>query len=542
MARPRKYHTDEERRAAGARRVREHRARQRAAASSAARPKRPRLGTDAGALAKWAKAALRVPAGHPRGGKPFVLPPWQQAVIADVLSNRETLLCCPRKQGKTTLIAALLLGYLVGPLRRQGIRIGVLSVNRSKAGEMLRAVEAIATASGIEGLTYRRSPWPGEIRAPDSNSTVEIEGAGHASGHSSSFDVSIVDELGLLLERDRPAVNGMRSAVSAKDGKFVALTIHGPGPFVDEVLARRGQRGLAIHHYRGDVDAPLDCPKNHAAANPGLATGIKSRRYMRDEAARVLLTPSDQPSFLALDLNLPQAPAGELVVTLPAWKACETAPGDLPERRGPAFVGLDLGAHKSFTSAAMFWPESGRLEVATACPSSPPLAARARSDAAGSLYERAVADGDLLIMDGVLTPVAGFLGAVARRLTGVEVAAMGADRMRHAELRQALVDLRIGWPLRWRGGGIRSTEDAAADVRAFQTAVDGGELRTKPNVLMLHAIAESTVVRDSQGRAVGLKQARVRARVDCLQAAVIALGLAAGYKRRARPLRSWRSW
>ena len=94
---------------------------------------------------------------------------------------------------------------------------------------------------------------------------------------------------------------------------------------------------------------------------------------MRDEAARVTATPSDQASFISHDLNLPGTPSGELIVSLPGWRQVETPPDDLPAREGPCCVGLDLGAHRSFTSAAMYWPSTGRLEVVTACPDNPEL-------------------------------------------------------------------------------------------------------------------------------------------------------------------------
>ena len=147
---------------------------------------------------------------------------------------------------------------------------------------------------------------------------------------------------------------------------------------------------------------------------------------MADEAARVIATPSDQAAYLAHDLNLPGTPSGELIVSIPGWRGCETPPGDLPAREGSCCVGLDLGAHRSFTSAAMYWgrscpPASGRLEVLTACPDTPGLAARARHDAAGALYERAAADGVLWVLSGRLTPVGPFLAKLRAHLAGCAV-------------------------------------------------------------------------------------------------------------------------
>ena len=397
-------------------------------------------------------------------------------------------------------------------------------------------MEAIRDASGLRGLTIKRTPWPGRMVADDTGATVEIEGAGNASGHAAGYDLAVIDELGLLAERHRAAVAGMRSSVSAKAGRFVALTIHGPGPFVPEILAREGAPGLAIHHYAGDPDLALDDPENWRRANPGLGT-IKATSYMRDEAARVIATPSDQALYRAADLNLPGAAAGELIASVESWRQCEAPPDALPARAGRCYVGLDLGATKSFTSGAAYWPDSGRLEVVTACGDTPGLAARARHDAAGGLYERAAADGALLVLAGRLTPVGPFLGRLRVLLAGESVAAVGCDRFRHAELAQHLTDQGLGWRPVWRGAGAHAVEDGASDIRSYQRAVEGGTLRTAPNLLLVSAIGEATIVRDAEGRPVALRQARQRARIDPLQAAVIAVGLGEADRRTARPSR-----
>ena len=515
-------------------RQRAYRARRRLDRAGTA-PERLPLGADARAVVEWAAAALRVPPGHPAAGQPFRLQSWQTDIVHDALTHRETLLCCGRKNAKSALVAVLVLAHLAGPLRRPGWRCGVLSVSRAKAGELLRQLEEIRDASNLAGLTVRRTPWPGRMIADDGGATVEIEGAGYASGHASGYDLAIVDELGLLQERHRPMVGGMRSSVSARDGRFLSLTIHGPGPFVPEILNRRGAAGLAVHHYEGDPDLALDDPENWRLGNPGLGA-IKAVSYMRGEAARVLATPSDQGLFRAADLNLPGSPVGELVCGVDSWRACVAAPGELPPRTGRAFVGIDLGATKSFTSAAMYWPQSGRLEVLTACPDTPGLAARARADAAGSLYERAEQSGALLVLSGRLTPVGPFLARLRVNLAGAAVGAVGADRERAAELLSHLDDQGLRWSPVWRGSGLRAAEDAANDIRAFQRAVEGGRLRTPSNVLMVAAIGQSHLVRDGDGNPGRLRQSRARARIDPLQATVIAVGLgeAAMLRRRAR--------
>ena len=146
------------------------------------------------------------------------------------------------------------------------------------------------------------------------------------------------------------------------------------------------------------------------------------------------------------------------------------ATDELPPRSGPCCVGLDLGFHKSFTSAACYWPATGRLEVLTACPTVPGLAARARADAAGELYERAHADGVLMPLAGQLTPVGAFLERLKSHLAGYQVSVVGCDQVRRVELMQHLSALELLWRPVWRGAGIRSTELASGDIRAFQLA------------------------------------------------------------------------
>ena len=411
----------------------------------------------------------------------------------------------------------LLLGYLAGPLRVRGFRAGVVSVTKEKAAELWQQCADIAKASGLAGVKFPRAP-KGIASATGS---VDILSADKSAGHASGFDLAICDELGLLRERDRALVNGMRSSVSARDGRFLALSIQGDAPFTKELLDREGEPGVAVHHYAADAALPLDDPEAWRQANPGLGT-IKSRAYMEHEARRVLAIPADQASFRAFDLNIAQAPDREMICSVQDWLACEVA--ELPPRAGPCAVGYDLGHSASMCALAAYWPQSGRLEVWGAFPGTPPLKQRAEADAVGNLYARMQAAGELAVYPGRITPVSEFLRDMAARLAGEHVVAAGADRIRRAEAEQALEDSGAHWPLVWRGTGAHAQADGSHDVRAFQRAVLARRFRLRPSLLMEHAIAESHIRRNETGNP-ALAKARQRGRIDALQAAVIAAGL-----------------
>ena len=79
---------------------------------------------------------------------------------------------------------------------------------------------------------------------------MDILSADKSSGHAAGFDDAIVDELGLFAERDRALVSGMRSSTSAKDGRFIALSILGDAPFTRELVDRADDPAVALHLYR----------------------------------------------------------------------------------------------------------------------------------------------------------------------------------------------------------------------------------------------------------------------------------------------------
>ena len=167
----------------------------------------------AGAVADWSERVLRVPPGHPLAGSPMKLPGYGVDFLRDVFSHRESLLCMARKNSKSGIVAVYLLARLVGPVRVAGYRAGVVSVSKEKAGELKRQCEEIAAASGLRGLRFLRSPAPGRIEGP--MGTVDVLAADDLPATPVGLTMRLSMNWGLLKERDRDLVNGMRAATSA---------------------------------------------------------------------------------------------------------------------------------------------------------------------------------------------------------------------------------------------------------------------------------------------------------------------------------------
>ena len=488
----------------------------------------------AAALFKWSREKLRVPGGHPNAGQPLALPSYGQKFLRDLLKpdTTEALFCCGRKNSKSGLVAAYVLARLVGPLRSPGYRAGVVSLNREKSTELKLQIEAIADASKLAGLKFRRSP--AHVEGPDGG-RVDFLTADANAGAASGFDDAIADELGLFDERDRELVNSMRSSVSARNGRFIALSVHGDSPFIPEIMARKGDPGLVIHHYAPTKsECALDDRRAWHAANPGLKSGIKSISYMEAEARRVSQTPSDEGSFRALDLNLPQKPGAEMLCPVDELCACFVEPMLLPDRSGPCYLGFDFGEATSGTAACAIWPETGRVETWLAFADNPPLKDRGRRDDAP--YTQMERRGELRTYTGRIVRPDAFLADLLADLGDAEVEMAAADSYKDSEVSDFADRAQIPWPIEFRRVG--AGKDGGADIRGFQRLVHGKKLQMIENLSLSTAISKSAIRRDGNGNP-GLQKAHANGRIDVLSAAVIAAGLAEPhFDRAARP--AWR--
>ena len=466
-----------------------------------------------GALSAWSKETLIVPPGHPLAGKPMTLPGFAADFLRDGWNAHESALTCARKNAKSAILAVLGLGFLVGPLRREGFRMAIASLTKEKATELRNQIQAIGEASGLDELTYRRSPYPGAILSD--TGAIETLSSDRSSGHASSFDLVVVDETGLFPERSRDLLAGLRSSVSAKGGRVIHISVRGDSPLFDEVL-NNPMTVTAI--YEAPADCELTDRQAWAQANPGLGT-IKSLAYMEAESARVKHVASDEPSFRAYDLNARLDPTKEMIFSPDDIRACFV--DRLPARQGPAYMGLDCGEASSATAAFAIWPETGRCESWMAFGDNPDLRTRGRKD--GADYVLMEKRGELKTYPGRVTPVALFMEDVAGDLKGCRVLRIAADGYKDSEIRDYLERARLRWPREFRRVG--AGKDGGADVRAFQRLVLNGRLKLRPSLALSTAIANSIIRRDGNGNP-GLDKSRQKGRIDLLSAAVIAAGLA----------------
>lgn len=476
-----------------------------------------------GAFVGWAQGNLRVPTG-PLASKPFVIPSWQESFLraGSGAGIVEAGLSVARKNGKSGLIAAWLLAHVAGPLLRPGWRAVVVSLTGNLAKELKDAMEQTAIASGIEKVSFLKTPPPGRVLGPH-ETRIDFLAADRATGHAVGADLAVIDEAGLMPESQRPLWNAVLSCTSGRNGRLMAISIRGDGPMFGEIADRANDPGVHWTEYAAREDCSYDDVTEWHKANPGLADGIKSVRYMEHMSRRAMVNPKDAPSFAAYDLNQPQEPSRELILTPAQWLECVCE--ELPERDGPVAVGIDLGGSASMTAYVAYWPLTGRLEALGAFPSIPDLRIRGEGDGVGGLYKRMFEREELIMTEGRVVDVALFVDRLASDIAGEKVIALGCDRYRKQEFMESIAKAGVlSWPLVFRGQGHSATADGSTDVRSFQRAVLEGHVKTKRSLVMEAAIANSAIARDASGNP-KLDKAKASGRIDALQAGVISIGI-----------------
>ena len=475
-------------------------------------------------IADWIETHLRVPSG-PLRGRPFEVHRWQRDWLKGALRDgvREAGMSVARKNGKSGFIAGVLLAYLrkFGPPQWRGI---VASLTGPLAREQRDALMATAEVSAIQGLKLLKSPPPGRIEWMGRR--LDFLAADKATGHALGADLAIIDEAGLLGERQRGLWNAVYSAISGRDGQFWCISIQGEGPMFAELEARDGDPTVFWRRWAAPDGCDLDDTDAWKAANPALVGHVKSPSYMADAARRAAGSPGNEAHFRAYDLNQSVDPGRDMIVSVRDWMQCVTP--DAPDPAGDIIVGLDIGGSSSMTCAVAYSPATGAICARGAFGDTPPISQRARNDGVGTIYDRMLREKTLKLYPGRVTPVTPFLTDVLAEFAGMgRVIALGADRFRRAECLQAFEAARLpAIPCYWRGQGASATADGSHDVRAFQKAVLEKRLATRGCTMLESAIASSALRYDGSGNP-ALEKRNTKSRIDALSAAVIAVGIGA---------------
>lgn len=279
---------------------------------------------------------LIVPSGE-GNGKPFKLRKWQKKFIADVYaphkkSNkgwrrlvRRAVLSIARKNGKTALIAALVLVHLIGPESINNGEIYSAATEREQAAQVYKFCCQLIKADEELLSLLRMVDSTKTIACYSNGSFYRALSAESGTKHGLNPTVVIYDELAQAPNRNLYDV--LDTSMGAREEPlFISISTQSADPqhtlsqLIDDGLSGRDPTTV-VHLYAVDdkVEDIFD-EKVWYKANPAL-DDFRSLEDMRVLAARAKRLPSFEATFRNLYLNQRSSAVSPLIPRA-EWLGC----------------------------------------------------------------------------------------------------------------------------------------------------------------------------------------------------------------------------
>lgn len=491
-------------------------------------------------LAEWA-ATMPVPSGD-GAGKPWAVVPWQRRLFAAVERRGVQVIAatCARGNGKTAVSGLIARAFLPGgPLYAAGREVLVVSASHPQARLVIGDLEAWRE----KGWLMANSPQIARVQA--GGATVRAVAANPRTLHGARPDLIIADELAQWTQPDRMYA-ALRTSLGKRPGSRILAVgtrpVVGTGHVFDELLSGSADVSLCYAATpKDEKGGRLGWRRTWRKANPSLDVLPSLEAAIRREWKEAQGNDQALARFTSLRLNMGTADVAEsLLLDLSDYQRAIVEDAELPPRKGPLFVGVDL-SETGMAAACGYWPDTGRCESVGVLPGIPALDERARRDQCGSLYRRLHASGGLIVQPGVrVLNVGGFIhGVVAAWGRPVLIA---CDRKRIDALRDAMAAAGVRCEISRRGTGFL---DGGEDIADFTYAFVGGRVKVgRGNLILAAAVAEARCLTDPAGNRKLARRAeagrRYLARDDAAAAAILAVATGWRWKRRRgsrRPLR-----
>jgi phage terminase large subunit-like protein len=297
-------------------------------------------------------------------GKPVRLLDFQKRFILAVYDNpvgtSRAYLSIARKNGKTGLIACLLLAHIVGPEAYQNGRIVSGARSRKQAAEVFNYASKMCLMNPeLKKLTHV-TPSSKTILGLAMNVEYQASSAEAKSAHGGSPILAILDEVGQIKGPTDDFVEAIETSQGAYEGRAMLFAISTQAAtdndlfsrWIDDAETSKDPR-IVSHIYTAPVESELNDRAAWAAANPALGV-FRSTKDVEDFSALAMRMPTKEASFRWLFLNQ-RIDASAPFVAPAVWRACD---GHVDDFEGlPVFGGLDLSEVSDLTALVLMAPK-----------------------------------------------------------------------------------------------------------------------------------------------------------------------------------------
>ncbi|WP_063685561.1 terminase large subunit [Bradyrhizobium stylosanthis] len=276
---------------------------------------------------------LTVPSGTGQG-KPFKLDAFQKLFIRDIYEPhiganravRRAILSIARKNGKTALIAAIVLAHLVGPEAIVHGEIYSAANDRDQAGIVFKFARQIVDLEPELAAEIEVIPSTKTMIGRRTGSVYRAISAEAGTKHGYLPSLVIYDELAQA--KNRELYDVLDTSFGARqEPLFITISTQSNDP--EHVLSKLIDDGLSgvdpaivCHLYAADEDCDLDDESQWEKANPALGK-FRDREDLATAIRKAQRMPAEEPKVRNLFLNQRVAPVASLI-SRAEWMACSS--------------------------------------------------------------------------------------------------------------------------------------------------------------------------------------------------------------------------
>ena len=315
-------------------------------------------------VCKFIETYLTAPEGD-KVGQPLKLEPFQRKFILEIYDSpygtHSAYLSIARKNGKSALIAGILLAHLCGPEAVQNSQIVTGARSKEQAALIFKLARKMVEASPILSKLVRIQPSGKRLIGLRKNVEYQALAAEGATAHGLSPVLAILDEVGQVKGPVDPFVEAITSSQGAYSNPLlIAISTQAPtdadmfSTWIDSYRAAPDPR-IVCHVYEAPADGALDDKKAWAAANPALGT-FRSVADVEKQCKAAMEMPANEPGFRNLILNQ-RVEAVSPFVSQTVWKENGAEPGPIEGQK--VWGGLDLSSVSDLTALVLVAEDGG---------------------------------------------------------------------------------------------------------------------------------------------------------------------------------------
>jgi phage terminase large subunit-like protein len=463
-------------------------------------------------------------------GQPFHLLPFELEFIKNVYRTRNgrrivrrAIMSVGRKNGKTGLIASLLLGHLVGPAAVVNSQIYSTAQSRRQAAIVFKLLVKITNQNAILTSNVYIKDNQSQVIGLGPNTSYESLSSNSSAAMGFSPILAIHDELGQA-GAICPIYDAVETGMGAHD-EALSLIISTQAPndvallstLIDDALESPDERTYLCLHT-----APEECDIHDmdgwVAANP--AMGIyRSEADILEQADRARRIPSLEPTFRNLILNQ-RVDTQKVFLPRNLW-ALGNEPPDYEACKGlKAYLGLDLSSRIDLTALVADVPlPNGKHAIFPRC-FLPEAGIQDRELKDKVPYSAWAKEGHLILTPGSVVDYDFVLDHIKEFMKHFDVEKVAFDRWRIEFLKMIAEKDGLKLPLVPFGQGFK---DMSPAMESIETLVTAGQILHGGHPVLKWAMSNAKVRKDPSGNR-KLDKDKSATRIDPAVALVMACG------------------